>query len=266
MIRREVRNSAGEPAWMLITQVDHAHLAWQLAEHWVEPISASPTANADLLAAIRCHDDGWAAWERHPKVDPESGHPIDFTEMNQLEAIGIWQASIAVGARESPFTAWLVSRHFEELLRRSHWAESKDEQVVHNGEAFLHSQVESQHKWLTQWQASQPSLHTEAVAAAGLTLLQHFDLLSLWFCCSEKEQLLRLEMPSGGTLNLEPQPHHRVGIRPWRADTDPYELSIAGRVVPQRHYNDDQELANAASEPATIRWTLVPPDNGDMSR
>lgn len=261
MIRRDVRNSAGEPAWMLITQVDHAHLAWKLAEHWVEPICSSPSANADLLTAIHCHDDGWTTWERNPQIDPDTGRPIDFTEMTQLEAIGIWRESIAAAERESPFTAWLVSRHFEELLRRSHWAESEDEQILRNGEAFLQSQTESQQQWFNQWQAPQPSLHTEAVAAAGLTLLQHFDLLSLWFCCSEQEQLLSLDMPSGRSLSLEPQPQHRIRIAPWPEDTATFELAISGRVVRQRHYNSDQELANEPSETATIRWMLVPPDS-----
>jgi len=126
MIRREFQCREGNPGWILISQVDHAHLAWQLAQHWAEPIGRLASIDRDLLAAIRCHDDGWSQWERQPQVDRDSGRPIDFTEMSLVEALHVWRQSIAVAEQVSSFTTWLVSRHFEELLRRSRWSESHD--------------------------------------------------------------------------------------------------------------------------------------------
>lgn len=259
MIRRETQLQDGEPGWMLISQVDHARLAWELAEHWIEPVGASTAANQDLLAAVLCHDDGWTAWERHPQVDSDSGRPIDFTEMALPQAIDIWRHSIAVADQKAAFTAWLVSRHFEELLRRSHWAESEDQNTIAYAKAFLQEQASAQGRWLSEWQSEDPTHHTAEAADAGLTLLQRFDLLSLWFCCAEQENQLTLDLPSGATLSLSPNIEHHVQIEPWPHGLAPCELSIAGRIVPQRHYRNADELAIAPSEAGKITWTLLPP-------
>ncbi len=258
MIRRESACCDGSPGWMLLSQTDHARLAWQLAKHWAEPIGRSQSASEHLLAAILCHDDGWSVWERQPLVDRESGRPIDFTEMKLVEALVIWRRCITSAEQKSHFTAWLVSRHFEELMRHSRWSESDDSQEINNAQEFLDEQATAQQQWFANWQQELSEQNTATVAEAGLVQLQLFDLLSLWFCCVEQQDQLVLDMPSGATLSLTPGAEQRVAVDPWPSETAPFELSITGRVVPQRHYAGADDLAKTPSETAAITWTLLP--------
>jgi len=262
MIRRDFQCRDGRPGWMLIAQVDHAQLALQLAQHWAEPIGHARRAHEDLLQAIGCHDDGWTPWEQQPRVDRCSGRPIDFTEMSLVEAIIVWRRSIAKAEQKSFLTAWLVSRHFEALLRRSRWSESDDPKTVNDARNFLDEQAANQLPWLSRWQREQPASHTLEVAEAGLFQLQLFDLLSLWFCCARQDDPLQLEMPSGAMLSLTPEAENRVRVDPWPAETDPFELSVTGRVVPQRRYTALDDLAKTPSQPSTITWTLLPRNPG----
>ena len=55
MIRRDATLPDGSPAWVLVSQVDHAHLAGELAEGWRDGLPAASV----LLPTIYRHDDGW---------------------------------------------------------------------------------------------------------------------------------------------------------------------------------------------------------------
>ena len=68
MIRRDDEND-----WLLISQVDHAHLAAEIAEALGnENMPALPLPDL-LIPAIREHDEGWREWEHAPEVDPDPG-------------------------------------------------------------------------------------------------------------------------------------------------------------------------------------------------
>jgi hypothetical protein len=91
MIRRD---DGGD--WLLISQVDHAHLAGTVAAAWGnERVPMLPAADL-LVPAVRDHDEGWAEWERTPSVDPATGVPRDFTEMPMAVSTKLWSHSIDV--------------------------------------------------------------------------------------------------------------------------------------------------------------------------
>ena len=73
----------------LISQVEHARVSGELVRHWHEQFSH------DVVEAIAHHDDGWAAWEAEPKLNPEIGAPYSFLEMPLAESLVIWDHSIA---------------------------------------------------------------------------------------------------------------------------------------------------------------------------
>lgn len=94
MIRRDT-----EAGWILISQVDHAHLAAEIAGVWGnDRITHLPEIDC-LLPAIRDHDDGWQEWERLPDIHPESHFPRNFTEMPPEDATRIWTRSIELCRR-----------------------------------------------------------------------------------------------------------------------------------------------------------------------
>ena len=49
-------------SWFLINQIDHAHLAEELARQW-KYSDWLDIVDKELLATIRRHDDGWEDWE-----------------------------------------------------------------------------------------------------------------------------------------------------------------------------------------------------------
>src|SRR4051794_14930642 len=110
MIRRDDRDR-----WLLISQVDHARLAAEVAGAWGNARFARPEPVAWTLPAIAHHDDGWAAWERRPRIDPGTGKPFSFFEMPIADSIDLWRSSIARCAQESDFGGAIVSRHFSHL-------------------------------------------------------------------------------------------------------------------------------------------------------
>lgn len=113
MIRRDAGND-----WLLISQVDHAHLSGRVAAVWGnETVPRLPVPD-DLVPAIRDHDEGWRDWERHPQVDPESGRPRQFTEMPMRESTAVWSESIRACLAGDPSHATALSRFQNHLDRQ----------------------------------------------------------------------------------------------------------------------------------------------------
>lgn len=104
MIRRETSEG-----WALISQLDHAHLAFELARAWGNEATPGLPLGEWLLPAVRGHDDGWFEWERHPD-EVEPGVPRSFTEMPADVAVSIWSRSIAMCAGGSPSLAEAMRR------------------------------------------------------------------------------------------------------------------------------------------------------------
>lgn len=91
-----IRRDAGEQ-WLLISQVDHARVAADLAMAWGnDDVARLPLAEW-LVPAVRDHDEGWRTWETAPTVT-EDGVPRQFTEMSVDVANEIWGRSIEISA------------------------------------------------------------------------------------------------------------------------------------------------------------------------
>src|SRR6056297_2161123 len=106
MIRRDVPLGSDAKAWLCITQPEHARLSYVLASAWRGFLPNAPAdVREELLTAILHHDDGWAAWEADPKIDPEHGRPYGFTEMPPHDAQSLWSASIDACESIGPLAA-----------------------------------------------------------------------------------------------------------------------------------------------------------------
>src|SRR5437588_5307222 len=96
MIRREIQMSDGAAIWLLVSQVEHAHVSGELMRHWRDELTP------DVVEAIWHHDDGWTAWEAKPKLNPAIGGPHSFLEMPLGESLLIWDHSIVEARKFGP--------------------------------------------------------------------------------------------------------------------------------------------------------------------
>lgn len=114
MIRRE-----DSDFWLLISQVDHAYLAGDLAAAWGNPQVAELPEPDLLVPAVRDHDEGWREWEKSPKVDAGRGVPRDFLEMPMTDATAIWRRSIDVSHRREKASSATIAQFQQFLTTRS---------------------------------------------------------------------------------------------------------------------------------------------------
>lgn len=284
MIRRELRCD-GSDQWLLVSQVEHARVSGVLASAWTADdfsprvTSGEPLANettAEILAAITHHDDGWAAWEAAPKIDPEHARPYSFiSEMPLDESLAIWDGSIAAAAEIGPLAGWMVAGHFYELLAGSD--DAAKESAAMN---WLETTDRQRQSWLQTWLASS-SKNSTPVAERALRLLQLTDVLSLWLfricpltAAADPREAEPFELhwpqsevgpyrfaPAGCPSSQPEQMDHDSFCR-WNVVCDPWtfadaELNLAAEVwlVPKRRYSSSEELVNMR-RPAKLGWQL----------
>jgi hypothetical protein len=270
MIRRDVRLNDGAPGWMLISQIEHARISAQLASHAIESFGAvqragsSPTPASlrqEVLAAILHHDDGWAAWERAPRLDPARHRPLSFTELECGEALDIWTASIEAAAAFGPLAAATVAGPFLRLLAHGDTMRSDPA-----GIAWQTSMTEQRAAWLVDWQSTAPEIHTPAVAEEALQWLWTFDEVSLWFCTTCPATGEAAGRPASyragrGTpvemqLLAAPARAGRAAAVPWHFDGNKIALAAAGQMVAAADYADSSAML-AAARPHTFTWQVV---------
>jgi hypothetical protein len=238
MIRRQFITEQGATDWLLVSQIEHAHLGAALARQWAaEDLSphvcdgqliADATAD-EILSAITHHDDGWLAWEAAPRIDPAHARPYSFlNEMPSGESLAIWDRSIAAARQIGPLAGWMVASHFSELLAAADHADNDRET------AWLAATQNDSSMWLAEWRQASGA-NTPRVARRALRLLQACDLVSLWLCC---------ECPVAADESVD-----RVEpfVLDWREDAiGPY------RFTPQRCAEQLSKCANAFAEPNWI--------------
>ncbi len=263
MIRRDALAPDGIRHWILIAQIDHAHLAGQLAEHWGAGGVAPLVDRDELLWAVFHHDDGWRSWDAAPDVDPAHSVPRAFNEMLLNDSLAIWTRSIRVAAEHGPLAGYVVAGHFCALLRRfGHWQD--DPNRAREAEAFLAHNDTLRADCLARWCATAPGANTSTQAELALAQLQMFDLLSLWLCCEAVDQPDLVETPAGPNITLSPfnPPNPAepicVEIEPWPLRVERLNLEIRGQAVPVGAYPDCAALAAAPAHPARLQWILRP--------
>jgi hypothetical protein len=269
MIRREITPADGEKLWLLISQVDHAHVSGELARNWREEFTP------EVIDAITHHDDGWAAWEAEPKLNPEISAPFSFLEMPVAAALVIWDHSIAAAEKFGPLAAYVVAGHFYNLLSNSENA--KDPLAV----AWLTAKRKYRTVWLDEWIRADPS-HTLESAKRAQHMLLVADLFSLWLCCdcptgAEKKSILGESTMKLQTDTLFNQfqfsvPEHAINKSPdgeriesldWTVGVYPYPFKVAplalaapAMAAPAVRYGSWREL-KAAGWTVQLGWRLV---------
>ena len=102
---------------LLITQPDHARLAVSIMERWRDGGLPESPRRAEILLAIKEHDNGWQEVDAAPIVDPGSGDILDFMHLPDDDRRGVWPRGVQRLA-STPYAAALVAQHAVHIYRR----------------------------------------------------------------------------------------------------------------------------------------------------
>ena len=203
-----VRDRGGD--WQVVLQTDHADLSAGFARVWAE---RGPRHDSLTLATER-HDDGWAVWEQAPKVDSETGKPVDFLEVNVPAHLAFYRACIVAVTEQDQYAGLMISMHGTGIYRQRYgrdpglprsWAPGVQELV----DAFVAEQEAGQEERVAQLGVPDDERWRD------YELLQFFDRLSLYFCMRDLE--------GGEAADLQGYTLEPVG--PWRIKLDPYPFA-----------------------------------------
>jgi hypothetical protein len=269
MIVREIQFADCRRQWLLISQVEHARLSGELARRCIDKFGDSNhvlnQVREELLQAIIHHDDGWAAWEAAPQLDPESGKPLSFMELTLADALEVWRGSIESASRYGDLAAWVVSGHFSALLCTI--GHHSQESIARD---WLYEFAAKRSEWFSRWRGQNVELHTLQLAGEALKWLQLFDILSLW-PCSQYPVTSEVIRKSSEPLNVdnwllvrEIRPcfelaggeHARIVFNPWPFNEREIVITAAAHLAPVWKYANPTELLSACV-PFVAEWTLA---------
>jgi hypothetical protein len=205
--------------WQVVLQTDHAVLSGAFADAWAD---RGPRHDSLALAAVR-HDDGWAVWERAPRVDAETGKPVNFLDVDVTSHLAFYRAGIAAITEQDPDAGLLVSMHGAGIYRRRYGLDqslglARAAEVADDVEAFVAEQ--------------EAKFDGEPGDRQGdYELLQLFDRLSLYFCTRDVEGGEEAEVQG---YRLEPVAPWHVRVTPYPFGDPPARFSLVRRVVPKK--------------------------------
>jgi len=224
-----------DDALHLITQPAHAALARRIMEQWTAGGLAGHSRRDSILHAIEEHDNGWIEVDAAPMRTAE-GRIADFITLPIDDRRGVWPRGVNRLA-DDPFAAALVAEH----------------------SIFIFDRFRSDVDWAPFF-AAQGVLRAKYAAAAGVSLedlhrdygfLRLADLISLTFCNRWKEPQdifgHRIAGDGGELVLVSPDPFGGESV----------SLEVEARVLPNRVYRDEQDLAASWHDAPTTTLTGV---------
>jgi hypothetical protein len=218
--------------WQVVLQIDHEDLSGAFARAWVDH-----GARHDSLAiAAARHDDGWAVWERAPVVEPETGKPVNFLDVDVSSHLAFYRACIAAVTEQDPYAGLLVSMHGAGIYQQRYGRDP----------ALGLSRAAAAQELVDAFVAEQEGGYEPRVAEVGVTdderwrdyeLLQLYDRISLYFCMRDVEAGEPGEVQG---LALEPLGPWHVRVEPYPLGETPARLRLVRRLLAKRDgWTDD---------------------------
>jgi hypothetical protein len=250
----------------LVLQTDHAQLAGEFAAAWGNG-RFRPTEPLDMLKlTTEIHDDGWAEWERAPRINPTTGSVYDFLTLPPDQHVAIYERGIRNAILCHPYAGLLVSLHGTGLHRRRHGhmphLKYKETDPVYAAvvERYVCGQVRLQSQLMQELRPDGTALWTH------YRLLQAWDLLSvilaLFAPTDRRERLLGVlpHYPGGPAeeLRLQGESEGHFTIDPWPFGPPSLALHLPVRYLPDCRYDSDEAFGTAfAAAPTEVLPILL---------
>jgi hypothetical protein len=222
----------------IVMQVDHSHVAGRLAELWP---GLEPRDSVELAADL--HDIGWRAWEASPRLDPESGRPQNFLQVDIHLHLEFYEAGIGEVTARDRYAGMLVGKHLAGIYRRRYGTQDA---LAMKRAPDAQAKID---EFVTRIEARFGALQRELGVSddefwRNYVLLQVFDRLSLWLCKGDPAGTgsMQIALPDGSEFAVEPTAEG-CALNPYPLASDPVTVSVPVRVVPLTGYANDAECA-----------------------
>jgi hypothetical protein len=236
----------------IVMQVEHSFVAGRLAELWP---GLEPREPVEIAAAL--HDCGWRAWEAAPRMEPASGRPQNFLQVDIRRHLEFYESGIGEVTARDRYAGMLVGKHLAGIYRQRYGTQAAlaltrapdaqaliDQFVGRIEQRFLALQrdlgVPDEEFW------------------RNYVLLQVFDRLSLWLCNGDPAGTGRMEitLPDDGVLTVEPTAAG-CSLAPYPFAQAAVEIEVPVRVVPLEGYANDADCAATILAAPIERRTYV---------
>lgn len=256
--------SYDESRLLLVLQIDHSHVAGQLAAHWGNDQFAAPRPYASMVLAAQEHDSGWWDWEIRPDIN-DQGYPPDYIGSMGAD-MPLWLNFQRHGtdrvAEQDPYAGYIVSMHTCGLLTKGMGL--LPYMPDYSGDAGVKEYLEEQELFrqnilqhLRSSEESNEDLSDEHLWN-NFKLMEVYDQMAQFIC--NRYPLNSSERKSGPTsalsntpvpvapgredvtVSVDVQDESWAIVKPYPFDVDPLVIDIPGRVVPKGPYTTQDDF------------------------
>ncbi len=250
------------PGVILVPQVSHAWLAWQIALHWGNRRFLRPAPRAETLAAVLLHDAGWTEHDQDPPVDAR-GCVRAFDSMPMQAHLAIWRRSIDVAAQFSRYAGLLVAAHHRLLAARKGAALPENDEASRGQIAtFVASLRKMESGWIKVLRSDPRTAPSTAGSArrANQDILAACDQISVYLCAAIPGPFtVHAASPSGEEvpIRVEPVGPMTYRLNPWPLEGTRLAVHCEGAVLDSPVFPDRAALRRALRGASTTRLTFT---------
>jgi len=231
-----------------IGQPAHAWLSGQLARSWGNERFGAVEPWEEVCLAAEQHDIGMAAWEGAPTLNPGTGLPRSFMELELDVHLEIWSQAARLVVPQCRYAALLVSMHGTALYERRDLARLQPGEVE-RVEAFLADQRALQEELLATLGAARASV------ARNQRLVWTWDSLSLGLLLDWSPFALKAVPIAGGEVDVAVRGDT---LEPWPFAASRVSLRCEGRRLTGTFTDEATMRAALAAAPwVTLELELV---------
>ncbi len=227
---------------LAIKQEDHAAFAAFLLEHWSAHNFLHDAEREQIIFATREHDNGWEKVDAAASPDPQTGLPLEFTNITAEDAFDIWRRGTRKYIDSEPFVALLITHHAYSIYEQSHKRDPA-------WKAFFTEFAQQRAELRNRLGFDHP--HVER----AYSYLRMMDWFSLDFCRNYSLGPERSEQYAGYN-------YKRVGneflFRPYPFDSKDLSYRLPVYPLQQEGYTDEKALRAALKKPEYLDILLNP--------
>jgi uncharacterized protein DUF3891 len=215
-------------AVICIGQPAHAWLSGQMARNW----HPAPEPYEEVCLAAEQHDAGMADWDAAPELNPDTGLPQSFMEMELHTHLRLWSHAPQRVLPQSRYAALLVSMHGTALyeMRDLERMAPDDARAV---EHYLEGQRALQERLINGLDRDRVHLNQRLIWA--------WDFLSLALCLRWDDRSVRDVPGPDGPVELRLSGNT---FEPWPFRDDRVTLRTEGRRLEGR-FGSEPEMRSA---------------------